>query len=211
MKRFRKQNSNQTIRFFHCGEYGEKFSRPHYHACIFGYDFPDKKLKQAREEGSYYTSQLLSDLWGKGHCILGDVTFESAAYVARYITKKVTGQLADMHYNNVNFSTGEIIERRPEYVTMSRRPGIAKGWIDKYLHSTFDNDRVIINGKIIRPPKYYDGQYEISHPERLAKLKAKRIKKAKQHAENNTLERRMVREECQELKFKQLKRGYENV
>ena len=43
MKRFRQFVSPRVIRFFHCGEYGVKFSRPHHHACIFNYDFPDKK------------------------------------------------------------------------------------------------------------------------------------------------------------------------
>jgi hypothetical protein len=38
MKRFRKR-FGPGIRFFHCGEYGESLSRPHYHACIFGFDF----------------------------------------------------------------------------------------------------------------------------------------------------------------------------
>lgn len=211
MKRFRKAYHHNPIRFFHCGEYGERFSRPHYHACIFNFDFPDRELVQQREDGNYYKSEILESLWGKGHAIVGDVTFESAAYVARYITKKITGQDALLHYNDVNLATGEIIrERTPEYVTMSRRPGIGKAWIDKYLRNTYDNDRVVINGKAVTPPKYYDGQFELMHPDELARLKASRIQKAKAHEANNSLDRRLIREECQHYKFNQLKRSYEN-
>lgn len=211
MKRLRKVYEPNKIRFFHCGEYGELFARPHYHACIFNFDFADRELIQVRDDGNYYKSQALEDIWGKGHAIVGDVTFESAAYVARYITKKITGQDAPLHYNEINFETGEILkERKPEYVTMSRRPGIGKGWIDKYQKNTYDNDRVVINGKAVRPPKYYDGQFEIANPEELARLKAKRKLKALAHEENNTYERRLIREECQMHKFNQLKRNYEN-
>lgn len=210
MKRLRKHYEPKTIRFFHCGEYGERFSRPHYHACIFNLDFHDRELIQEREDGNYYRSQILDEIWGLGHAIVGDVTFESAAYVARYITKKITGQDAPLHYNEIDFNTGEILkERKPEYVTMSRRPGIGKGWIEKYQKNTYDNDRVVINGKAVRPPKYYDGQFEIGFPEELARLKAKRKLKALAHEDNNTYERRLIREECQMHKFNQLKREYE--
>ena len=41
MKRMREHLSPLKIRFYHCGEYGEKYTRPHYHSLIFGYDFPD--------------------------------------------------------------------------------------------------------------------------------------------------------------------------
>lgn len=209
MKRFRKKYNSRTIRFFHCGEYGDKYSRPHYHACIFGFDFPDRDIQEQREDGSYYSSKILNELWGLGNCIVGNVTFESAAYVARYITKKITGPLAFHVYNDINYDTGELKERKPEYVTMSRRPGIAKGWIEKYMQSTYDNDRIIINGKQCRPPRYYDGQFELTKPDELARLKAKRRKKSAAHEENNTLDRRLVREEIQHIKFNELKRGYE--
>jgi hypothetical protein len=41
MKRLRK-NSKSPIRFYMGGEYGESTLRPHFHVCLFGYDFPDK-------------------------------------------------------------------------------------------------------------------------------------------------------------------------
>jgi hypothetical protein len=61
----------------------------------------------------------------KGHCLLGDLTFESAAYVARYVVKKINGQQKFLHYAIINHETGEFHSLKQEYTTMSRRPGIA--------------------------------------------------------------------------------------
>lgn len=93
MKKLRKKYG-AGIRFFHCGEYGEKFRRPHYHALIFNHDFDDKILWSKNRGSPLYISESLDSLWEFGFATIGDVTFESAAYVARYITKKVNGELA---------------------------------------------------------------------------------------------------------------------
>ena len=58
MKRLRKKLHPLKIRFFHCGEYGDKTRRPHYHALIFGYSFPDRKLFKKSKSGDLYTSDL---------------------------------------------------------------------------------------------------------------------------------------------------------
>ena len=51
MKKLRGRLSPKRVRYFHCGEYGEKFSRPHYHVCLFGFGFPDKVFyKEANGE-----------------------------------------------------------------------------------------------------------------------------------------------------------------
>ena len=90
MKRLRKRYPKKTIRYFQCGEYGEKLSRPHYHACLFNHDFDDKKLFKVEGENRLYVSEKLTQLWPYGYSTVGAVTFESAAYVARYVTKKMT-------------------------------------------------------------------------------------------------------------------------
>jgi hypothetical protein len=216
---FRKKHA---IRFFHCGEYGEKFGRPHYHACIFNFDFPDKKFWKKTNTGELlFTSEALEKLWSDpntgenlGFCSIGSVTFHSAAYVARYITKKVTGKNAEKpyksfglkHYEFINPHTGEIVEKVPEYVTMSRNPGIGKGWYDKFKNDVYPHDYVVMNGEKMRPPKYYDGLYEIEYPEDLEKIKEKRVENGEKHAHNNTHQRLKTRERCQLAKFKMLKR-----
>lgn len=129
-----------------------------------------------------------------GQSEIGSVTFESAAYVARYILKKHTGKHADRHYEMVDPVTGEIHRRNSEYTTMSRRPGIGKTWFDKYNSEVYPYDEVIVRGKAVKPPKYYDRQYEIIAPEEAKKLSARRRKNI-DHA-NNTPKRLRVREVC---------------
>ena len=209
MKRLRKRFGD-GIRFFHCGEYGELRGRPHYHACVFNFDFPDKVVWKRNENGdTVYLSRILDELWGRGFCSVGDVSFQSAAYVARYIMKKQTGDEAFVHYETFDDVTGEIFYRQPEYVTMSRRPGIGKGWIDKFGPDVFPHDYVVVNGAKSRPPRFYDAQYEIDNPRGFQRLKAVRAAKAKKHVENNTDGRLLVRQEVQQARIKRLKRKVE--
>lgn len=170
MKRLRKRFSSERIRFFHCGEYGEKFGRPHYHACLFNFDFSDKVLWKEKNGNRLFTSKILEKVWGHGYCVIGEVTFDSAAYVARYIMKKVTGRKAAAHYGG----------RKPEYISMSRRPGIGRAWFDRFKSDVFPDDFVVVRGKKLRAPKFYDGLYELEHPEVFKALKEKRIAKAKE-------------------------------
>jgi len=197
-----------NIRFFHCGEYGEKFGRPHYHACLFNFDFPDKKpwkTSSASTENMMYTSEILNELWPYGFSSIGSVTFQSAAYVARYIMKKVTGKNAHLHYETTD-DYGVVTYRTPEYTTMSRRPGIGKGWFDKYSSDVYPDDFVVMNQKKMRPPRYYDNQFEVTNPSLHSEIKAERELKASKQVDNNTPERLIVREKVQLSKLKQLTR-----
>lgn len=219
MKRLRKRFKGQQmvlndegkktypIRFFHCGEYGDENKRPHYHACLFNFDFPDKKLWSVRDGNRLYISDALSELWPYGFCTIGEVTFESAAYVARYIMKKVNGEMAETHYQRVNEETGEITEIKPEYTTMSRRPGIGKQWFNKYHSDVYSNDYVIINGKKFVPPKFYDGLLETIDPFTHDEVKQFRKDNAEKYYANNTDERLAVREEIQKKKLDRLPRN----
>lgn len=206
MKRLRKKYSPKTIRFFHCGEYGEMNRRPHYHAILFNHDFEDKKLWKLSNGLPLYHSQSLSDLWQLGFCSVGAATFQSAAYVARYIMKKVTGPMAASTYEHVCPQTGVISELTPEYVTMSRRPGLGKDWLSKYRADVWPEDFVVVDGKKFRPPRFYDDQ--IADEETFFRqIKGRRIRRAKKHADNNTPDRRRVRETVQEARLNQLPRS----
>lgn len=207
--------TGRKMRFFHCGEYGEKLARPHYHYLIFGYTFPDKKFWKTVNGYDYYTSKELEKIWGKGFCTLGEANFKTAAYVARYITKKITGDNSLLHYNNIDMLTGEILnEKKPEYIAMSRRPGIGKKWFDKFTGDVFPSDEVIIktkNGsKKMRVPKYYNLQFEKLHAEEYEQIKFTRQINAEKLKKDNTHERLMVKKEIQLSKFKTLIRKYEN-
>lgn len=212
MKRLRRWLGHKKLRFFHCGEYGEDTKRPHYHCILFGHDFSDKELKYTSKRGDkVYTSQKLDELWTHGHCSIGDVTFESAAYVARYVTKKITGEKALDHYNNINKETGEVLsERLPEYTTMSRRPGIGKNWFEKFNKDVFPYDEVVLRGKRMKPPKYYSALYEQVEPEKYFAIKAQRKAAAKKPEviADNIDPRLRVKEQVQQIKLnEQLKRN----
>jgi hypothetical protein len=183
LKRLRKKY-NYPVRFFHCGEYGEKNQRPHYHALLFGHDFADKKLYSKKGDYNLYISEDLTKLWPYGFSIIGDLNFETAAYCARYVVKKITGDEAEKHYQHTDLYTGEIYQKNPEYCTMSRgnnRPlddpthtrGIGYSWYKKYGKTDCHNfDKIVLsNGLEINPPKYYD---KLCDPDRMAEIKKQR-------------------------------------
>lgn len=154
LRRLRKKLGK--VRFFMCGEYGSQRDRPHFHACLFGCDFPDKVYFRTLDSGCrIYRSAILESLWPYGYSSIGDVTFESAAYIARYICKKVTGDLAATHYMRVSSSTGEVFHLTPEFARMSLKPGIGAKWFEKYGSEVFPADRVVMRGREMKPPKYY--------------------------------------------------------
>jgi hypothetical protein len=160
-KRLRKR-IGVDIRYFACGEYGKQNNRPHYHAIIFGYDFPDKQLRSKTRNGDLlFRSSTLEKAWKFGYSLIGDVTFESAAYVARYVMKKRKGdqEEIDEYYKLVDEETGEIHQLEPEFCLMSRRPGIGKNWLEKFKSDT-DKDFVTIRGDKMALPKYYDNLLE---------------------------------------------------
>ena len=82
MKRLRKR-FGAGIRFYGCGEYGDLTGRPHYHICLFNFSPPDLTLYKITNDQRLYSSKSLDTIWGKGYTLTGDVTFQSAAYVAR--------------------------------------------------------------------------------------------------------------------------------
>lgn len=173
MKRLRKR-TGVKMSFYCGGEYGEQLSRPHYHACLFGFDFPDKVYYKKTGSGEkIYTSKLLESLWPFGLCSIGNVTFESAAYIARYCVQKVTGQLAESHYR-VLTDDGEIINRVPEFNHMSLRPAVGKRWLEKFKTDVYPRDYVIVNGVKTKPPKYYDVLFEREDSGVFSELVAKR-------------------------------------
>lgn len=165
MKRLRRDFDGR-LRFFHCGEYGEKFSRPHYHVCLFGTDFrTDRFDVELSATGlPQWDSLRLCEAWGFGRTRIGELTFESAAYVARYCLKKVTGELAEGHYQG----------RKPEYVTMSRRPGIGAGWFDRFSAEVYPADSVVMRGREMMPPPFYDKLLEKVDPSLFRSIKRER-------------------------------------
>jgi len=204
MKRLRKKFKNKKIRYYHCGEYGDKNFRPHYHAIIFGLEFQDQKLFTVNNGEKLYTSETLEKIWPFGFSTIGNVTFESAAYVARYVMKKVNGKNAKNHYERIDSNTGEIYNLIPEYNTMSRRPGIAAGWFDKYKDDVYPSDTIHLRDKTFRPPKFYDKMYEHLMPLEMEKIKKQRMTNMQKHETDNTSDRLEVKERVKHAQLNKL-------
>lgn len=216
-KRLRKKFADRKIKYFHCGEYGDRTGRPHYHALLFGLDFADKRPWKKSADGSQiFTSEILSGLWPAGFCTTGAVTFESAAYVARYVMKKITGARAKKHYETVDPDTGEVTDRLPEYTTMSLKGnapgepgGIAAAWYKQFKGDVFPSDFVVVRGQKMKPPKFYDRLLELEDPEARAVVRESRMAAALKRDHDNSTARLLVREKVKIAQTKLLKRETE--
>lgn len=185
MKRLRSRIAPKKIKFFLSGEYGDLFDRAHYHAIIFGYSFPDKVLWKRTPQGSYFTSEELDETWGHGFTSLGDVSFESCAYVAKYALKKITNEKGRVDAKgNYRPSIEEHYRgRTPEFVHMSRGGrsgrGIGFEWLHSYCDDVYPADEIISRGYPSKPPRYYDKVFSEAHPEAFEEIKKKREIKPK--------------------------------
>jgi len=201
----RTKKKYNPIRHFYCGEYGEKTNRPHWHALLFNYDFDDKEIVSEDKGYTEYYSEKLQRLWSDkngpiGRVHIGDVTFDSCSYVSGYIVKKVTGEWAEHQYQIIDPESGEVVGQKiPEFQNMSRDPGIGYYYYERFGKDIYKTDSIVVKGKEIRPPKYYDKKFESEQPKKLEDLKRAR-KKAINKLET-TYERLRVKEEVQKKKF----------
>jgi hypothetical protein len=206
MKRLRKRVGSD-VRVFYCGEYGAKFGRPHYHAILFNHDFKDKVAWKKSNDQILYRSALLEKCWRFGYSSVGTATFESAAYCARYILKKMTGPGATC-YEFLDEVTGECYSLTPPFARMSK--GIGKGWYEKYRGDAYPHDAVWLRGTWMRPPKYYDGLYEVEMPDDMMRIKEKRREAASSHSADQSSRRLRDREVVQYSRLSQLPRTMES-
>lgn len=162
------------VRYLMCGEYGETYGRPHFHALLFGYWFPDSAPLGERNGLTVWRSALLEKLWGKGRTELGSVTFESAAYVARYVLKKRS--VDDQRSGRPIMESGDdaLPPRVLPYARMSRRPGIGSRWIEQYCGEVLAADSVVVRGVECKPPRFYDVVASRFAPEKVEANKAAR-------------------------------------
>ena len=129
----------RKIKYFACGEYGEKTERPHYHLIVFGLN----------------DVTLVRQNWPFGFVMLGGVTFDSARYVTGYIQKKITGKAASNEYQN----------RQPPFQLQSA--GIGRRWAEENHEYLGRNETVTIKGKQYPVPRYYRKVLDLDYQERL--------------------------------------------
>lgn len=214
MKRLRRRLDyyyGVKIRFFHCGEYGDLNFRPHYHAVIFGWDFPDKIVWKNSPSGfTICRSPLLEELWPFGFSSVGAVSFESCAYVARYVLKKRSGDLARERYERVDPFTGELFIIQPEYATMSRMPGIGYDFFKSHYTDIYPKDFMTFgDGRRLQPPPYFDDLLKKFQPDLFDEVKINRSFK-NQYKEPFSFSRADSIRKCFEAKIKSLVRTLDN-
>jgi len=197
----------KKITYFLCGEYGDTSGRAHYHAIVFGVDFADRvKHGKSKRGDQYWRSDVLDSIWGLGHCLIGDVTHESCAYVSRYIMKKVTGEKAIEHYQRPH-PDGGFYMLQPEFIRMSLKSPIGKVHYEQFKTDFFPRDFAVSNGKQVPVPKYYDRLLDRENPVLLAQLKDARVERAKSRQSEVEPKRLKARKAVLESKLSTLSRS----
>lgn len=172
MKRLRKYFVDVKIRFYLAGEYGDKTLRPHYHAILYGIsvdDFPDYQPFGTNDMGQpYYISKILESIWSLGHVLLTDVSWQTCAYVGRYVTKKLSGPM------EVSYAERNVCK---EFSLMSRKPGIGADYL-RIHPDCLDYNSINLTtpegGLKIMMPKYYIDKLELIDKEKCDKIKEAR-------------------------------------
>lgn len=181
-----RQNLGDGIRFFGCGEYGSLYNRPHYHICLF--NMPELSLIPWENRDGYqvYRSPEIERTWKLGFSTVGEVNYHTCAYVARYIMKKQTGLDASSWRDPLKELMPDLAPYVPEYVIMSRRPGIARAWLgdpadsDSEISDIYRSDKVVLNVggqevKTVKPPRYFDKIFDTFDPEAMEQIKTTRL------------------------------------
>lgn len=195
MRRVRKEYG--YARYFMCGEYGEAGGRPHFHAVLFGLSFPDRASLGKSDSGfRVFRSNALSALWPAGFASVGDVTFESAAYVARYVVKKVTGMDAEAFYG----------EREPEFARMSLKPGIGARWLDRFWSDVFPSGKVVSRGFVSNAPRFYRKKFAARFPDVARRQSFEQLEVVASRVEDNTPARLEAKESVELARLAMLKR-----
>lgn len=180
------------VRFFAAGEYGEQTFRPHWHAILFGINFSNP-FPVGKD---LYSSKELENIWGRGNTSIGEVNATTAAYVASYCVKKITGPQAESHYTRYNTDTGEVIKLTPEMARMSLKPGIGRTWIEKYTREVYYARDGIVRpgGHITKPPRYYDKYIQENDIKQYTNIETERQTEAIKRETDNTTKRLQVKE-----------------
>lgn len=164
---FKRLRKHYSFRYFACGEYGDATHRPHYHVIFFGQDFLGGSYPLSDD---LYSNKILEMIWKHGLVAIGRVTFDSICYVAGYVMKK----MAD--------STDEDLFR-----LMSRKPGIGKGWLDKYKQELINNGFAIIDGRKMEVPMQYLRWYEFEFQD----VKEQRKEKVRKYTRSQLASKRI--------------------
>lgn len=138
-KRLRKNTRIKGIKYYACGEYGSKTTRPHYHAIVFNCPDPQEYASAWTVDGSQF-----------GGVDVGDVTSDSIAYCLKYIDKESFREKRYRHSRD---------DREKEFPLMSH--GLGKGYVENpsvraYHKRDLSRNYVTSkNGYRVAMPRYY--------------------------------------------------------
>lgn len=181
----------KNIRFYAAGEYGDQNLRPHFHVLLYNCPIPDKEIIAHNKFGdALYTSDIINEQWGFGFTCIGELNWNTCAYTARYVMKKIKGVDSEF-YDKLGIT--------PEAVRMSLKPGIGYEYLTENLVSIYreialDDDHLLVDHKsgeaidtifndkiilpsnaekpnIIKPPRYFDKVLERTWPSRFRDVK----------------------------------------
>jgi len=158
------------IRYYAVGEYGSTTHRPHYHIIVFGLVLDDLKEIGRNKSGTLlHDSQTIRDLWQNGLTEVDEMTWEAAAYCARYTTKKLGKSETDFYKQH-----GLV----PELSRMSLKPAIGWQYFDDHKQEIYDTDKIYIatakGGRTVKPPRYFDQKFDDIYPAQMEQVKGNR-------------------------------------
>lgn len=217
MKKLRRR-LGANIKSYGCGEYGDLRGRPHYHLLLFNCPLSDLKETRRIRGNKYFESDSISKAWSNiegcepGFTLVGELNIQTAAYVARYVTKKFTNKdhgavLQEYSYYDPKAQITYL--REPER-TIAVSQGIGKDWLKKWASDVYPADKVIMKGKEFKPPNYYDYRMAIDNEQLIEKVKRHRRYNAKEYAERPQPTQRS-REVVAKKKMEKLVRRLEDI
>lgn len=173
-KIFEREYNHTDIRYIACGEYGGEGKRPHYHLILFNCPFPSDTFYNPRiswEKDTYYQNEIIERAWNKGISNITEASWNTIAYLSRYITKKINGENSELYYKIQG-------QESKEFFRASNRPGIGYKYYEDHKEEIYKNDSILIKkGNQItweKPPDYFDKLYEKENPEHMKIIKEKR-------------------------------------
>lgn len=207
-------NIKHNLSFYSCGEYGSQYGRPHYHMLCFGLPIPDLDVYCFKDGFVTFNSDIFNKLWQNGFVTINEFTYETASYVARYMLKKQKG------FDSLAYSEYGLV---PEFVNMSRNPGIGYDYYNNNRDRIFEDGYVSIkNSKGIQHekiPRYFERLLEKEDPEKFLKMKKERQLRfyedyQRQLAEKNSVlsnyQQRLVDENTKLAQIRSLCRQFES-
>lgn len=135
MKRLRRRmeyyGDNRKFKYVYCGEYGDKFSRPHYHIAFLG--LSDNDIRR-------YSKKV----WKFGLCDVGCLANGGLRYVCKYMTKSNPSKRVQSVYEKAG------VEKPFLYHSI----GLGKEWILNHVDEIAKNNFCFkLNGKVGVFPK----------------------------------------------------------